>query len=235
MARPTQKERTPLAQAIRRFRIALEDSQQQFAKRLGVALTSVARYETNFQPSADVMVKLAQVAREKKMPMFVEIFEGRLKPEPAEFRAQELSATIGMLAEKLDDISADRLHGLRRARILLGIAIARADRLAELERVIQKFIPAELDDLIDWGAGEIIRERDPEVEARHIAYLLNRDAKSFMAYFEAAEKFRGSKLRKAPEFPLIDLPLIDVSHVRRSELKEVSKMLQARQKESKDS
>src|SRR6266516_7733533 len=108
MPRPTELERTPMAQAIRRFRTTLGDTQHQFAERMGVTLTSIARYETNSRPSRAVLAKLAAIAQEANQPLFVEIFTGRIEPQPTEFEAQELLGAVSLLKLALDVLGRSR-------------------------------------------------------------------------------------------------------------------------------
>jgi DNA-binding transcriptional regulator YiaG len=49
--------------AIRHFRQALQETQQQFATRLQCSLSTVARWETNRPPNAAGLVKLVQAAK----------------------------------------------------------------------------------------------------------------------------------------------------------------------------
>lgn len=64
MARPTAVTRSRLAEAVRRIRLQLEETQEEFARRLGVSVGSVARYETNARPSQRVIRKLRDLARD---------------------------------------------------------------------------------------------------------------------------------------------------------------------------
>lgn len=69
MSRPTNIQRTHAAIAIQRIREAFGETQEQFAKRLGVSLTSIARYETNWPLGKSVQQQLAGLAKETNMPL----------------------------------------------------------------------------------------------------------------------------------------------------------------------
>jgi transcriptional regulator with XRE-family HTH domain len=75
MPRRPKKQRTELAQIIRRLRVALGDTQQQFALRLDTSITSIARYETNSTPAREVIDRMADLAREEGLPKFAELLE----------------------------------------------------------------------------------------------------------------------------------------------------------------
>lgn len=64
MARPTSRVREPISEAVIRLREALGENQQQFANRLGTAITTIARYETSRPPSGQALVALAKLAVE---------------------------------------------------------------------------------------------------------------------------------------------------------------------------
>jgi transcriptional regulator with XRE-family HTH domain len=64
MPRPTSRKKTALSQAVCDLRAVLGDSQQAFSNRLGVALHTIARYETYRPPSGEALLKLANVAEQ---------------------------------------------------------------------------------------------------------------------------------------------------------------------------
>jgi transcriptional regulator with XRE-family HTH domain len=64
MARPLEKTRSELSRAVVELRKALGDSQQQFAGRLRIAMTTIARYETSRPPKGKALATMARVAEE---------------------------------------------------------------------------------------------------------------------------------------------------------------------------
>jgi transcriptional regulator with XRE-family HTH domain len=65
MNNPTGKEnRHPLCDAVRSLREALGDTQQQFAHRLGMAISTVVRYELTRPPSGEALAHLQRVAQD---------------------------------------------------------------------------------------------------------------------------------------------------------------------------
>lgn len=66
MARPTTRKRDSVSLAVIKLRTALGDSQQQFAARLGVAITTIARWETQRPPGGKVLHALERLARTHK-------------------------------------------------------------------------------------------------------------------------------------------------------------------------
>jgi transcriptional regulator with XRE-family HTH domain len=63
MPRTTSRKKSPVALAVANLRGKLGDSQQDFAQRLGVSITTVAKYETSNPPTGSALVKLADMAR----------------------------------------------------------------------------------------------------------------------------------------------------------------------------
>lgn len=173
-----------MAQAIRRFRGALGDTQRQFARRLGAALTSVGRYETNAQPSGEILKRLGKVAQERNLPLFEEIFLGRLPPDTTEFIEQELSAIRYLVIQTLDRLgpgSAD----MRRGRLLLAIRELPDKKLRAAEAALDRLIKTSLlDDIINRSAGALVRNRSREVEEARIEYLRTRTPEAFRTLYE---------------------------------------------------
>src|SRR4051794_17625379 len=108
MPRPTQIVRTPMAQAVRRFRASLGLTQKEFAKRAQLTPITIARYETNSMPSGKVLQKMADIARKAGLPLFVEIFEGRVAADTEAFEQQELDAMLSAVKASLDNPSRGR-------------------------------------------------------------------------------------------------------------------------------
>lgn len=79
MARPTSRVRKPISEAVIRLREALGENQQQFANRLGTAITTIARYETSRPPSGQILLYLARLAveydRHEEAILFRESFQ----------------------------------------------------------------------------------------------------------------------------------------------------------------
>src|SRR5579864_8792717 len=74
MARPTERLRNPLSRAVIELRIALGETQQAFAARLGTAIATVARYETSRPPSVVALVQLALIAQKAGRSDLVKLF-----------------------------------------------------------------------------------------------------------------------------------------------------------------
>src|SRR5947209_4539079 len=54
--------KSDLSKAVRELREGMGFSQQAFSNALGVALNTIARYETSREPSGEALVKLARMA-----------------------------------------------------------------------------------------------------------------------------------------------------------------------------
>src|SRR5215467_11980425 len=64
MARPTERKRHRLSQAVIDLRAEFGETQQAFALRLGTAIATIARYETSRPPSGTALATLAVAAQD---------------------------------------------------------------------------------------------------------------------------------------------------------------------------
>jgi transcriptional regulator with XRE-family HTH domain len=214
MSRPTTIERNSLAQAIRIFRSALGDNQRQFAARTGLALTSIARYETNAKPNPQVLERFAGIAREAKLLFFSEIFEGRLAPEDAELDQLQFSAIKCMLERLWARLGIDP-NDLRRARLLLSVSLQPNSHLSKLEDALGQTLSATFEDSISHTAGAIVRGRNLEVETAHIAYLQNRTPETAIKYITAFDQNPGKASKGIDPLEPEDTPFFYLGHFRK--------------------
>lgn len=73
-----------LTEVVRKLRLALRDTQQAFAQRLRLAISTVVRYESTRPPSGRALVQLEQLAREHGFANFATIFRQALLEELGE-------------------------------------------------------------------------------------------------------------------------------------------------------
>ncbi len=64
MARPTNRTRSNLSEAVRELRNRLNETQQKFANRMETAIATIARYETSRSPSGEALLKLRSIAEQ---------------------------------------------------------------------------------------------------------------------------------------------------------------------------
>jgi len=81
MARPTDRTRHPLSKAALQLRLALGETQQQFAARLGTAITTIARYETVRPPSGLHLGPYLKVAAEHRFLDIAIVFKKAIERE----------------------------------------------------------------------------------------------------------------------------------------------------------
>ena len=67
--------------AVRKLRLGLDDTQQSFATRLGMAIATVVRYEHNRPPSGRALAKLERVAVEHGFQEYAAVFRKALDKE----------------------------------------------------------------------------------------------------------------------------------------------------------
>jgi transcriptional regulator with XRE-family HTH domain len=77
------KTTNPVSQAVRRLRLGLGDTQQQFANRLGLAISTVVRYELSRPPSGKALAQLDRVAMEHGLDECALIFRNAFRDELA--------------------------------------------------------------------------------------------------------------------------------------------------------
>jgi transcriptional regulator with XRE-family HTH domain len=70
-----------LADLIRYFRVHVGDTQEEFARRLGVSVGSVAHYETGSRPNKRVLKRMSEIAHQHKEPALARSFLGMVHPQ----------------------------------------------------------------------------------------------------------------------------------------------------------
>ncbi len=193
-----------MAQAISRFRQTLGDTQQQFATRTGLSVTSIARYETNSPPSEKVLTRFVEIARTANLPTFVEIFKNRLKPEE-EINLQDFAALKQLLKRLAENLRPEQL---KQGRLALAWLISRAEKVKK-NRLPDAAL-TEADKALDRAAAELVRGRDPEVEKKRIHFLRTRDVASWADFIRAFEKFRSARLAEARTQGHSEAPIFDM-------------------------
>lgn len=78
-----------LGQAVHRLRAALGDTQQEFAQRLGLAISTVVRYERSRPPRGKALAQLERVASEHALDDVALTFRNALREELASGWAEE--------------------------------------------------------------------------------------------------------------------------------------------------
>ena len=106
---------SPIAGAVRQLRAALNCTQAQLAEKAGVAVSTVARAETNTLPDKDVLRKFAWVAQKNNLDDLVHVFEQAQIPDF--FATPEQRKRISLkhaILRELDEIETDRLAAVWR-------------------------------------------------------------------------------------------------------------------------
>ena len=95
MPRPTLRKRDPISIAVLQLRRAFGENQQQFANRTGLAITTIARYETSRPPQREALQLFFTLAREKELNDLAETFRKAMPVSSVYLRLGALaSATI---------------------------------------------------------------------------------------------------------------------------------------------
>lgn len=94
MARPLKERRGELPSAVAALRHHIGETQQQFAARLGLAITSIARYETQRAPSGDVLGRLVDLADEVGRADLAGIFRQALTVELGSWQPSQVELDV---------------------------------------------------------------------------------------------------------------------------------------------
>jgi transcriptional regulator with XRE-family HTH domain len=133
-----------MSETIRKLRITFSDTQEQFARRLGVSSVTVARYETNFPPSAKILKRLSDLAEQNHLEEYKRIFSGD-ESGASELKKREFIAALTCLKQAMENVTEDRFRTIRAATALfysysidldkieklLGVSLLAADDLIQ--------------------------------------------------------------------------------------------------------
>ena len=98
--------------------MTFNETQEQFARRMGLSSITVARYETNSRPRKAVLVRLAAVAREQHLEEYAHIFEGD-ETRTTELERNEFNAAMDYLHGVTEALMPDKVRAVRAAAALL--------------------------------------------------------------------------------------------------------------------
>jgi DNA-binding transcriptional regulator YiaG len=109
--------RSPLSQAVVKLREHLNESQQKFATRLGVAMLTVARWETSAPPrSMEALTLLWKTAVDQDQREQVAIFQTEMRKR---IRPQVAELGIGFFSPQADPVALrELLDSISRLRLL---------------------------------------------------------------------------------------------------------------------
>jgi transcriptional regulator with XRE-family HTH domain len=172
-----------MARAIRRFRSALGDTQQQFATRLGLSVTSIARYETGWYPKERILALLAEVAHREKFPVFAAIFERELPAKADPLLPDEILALQKLITDEFthQEMTAETARRLRFAFASLRVP---TERFNAIEQIIRGDLAAD-DELIENRAGGVVGSRNDKDEAKYAEFLGSQTEQSAEAYLRS--------------------------------------------------
>lgn len=109
----TQVERNAISEAIWALRNSAGLSQHEFARRLGISVATLARYEKNWEPSIRSLTALAGFAHERGVPKIASIFENHIEKVNRALSpslAEALQPTPDRLREIQDPKNIDELQ-----------------------------------------------------------------------------------------------------------------------------
>ena len=79
MARPASRRKTPIQKALIEMRRRLKHSQQSMSEFLGIAMQTIARWETSGEPGAPALVMLWNLAKTYKFDDLSAVFEAEIR------------------------------------------------------------------------------------------------------------------------------------------------------------
>lgn len=153
MARPTSRPRHPLSDAVIKLREKLGDNQQQFAARLGYAVTTIARYETSRPPDTpSALLMLALTAWKAQCPELEKVFLEAVEKEGQSWgivqyyrRIEERANSDSILVQALNEVVRNPEYKKEREqirKILWPIEIKLEARRKEMIAAGTKIHPA---------------------------------------------------------------------------------------------
>src|SRR5262245_6954003 len=179
--------------AVRKLRLGLDDTQQSFATRLGMAIATVVRYEHNRPPSGRALAKLERVALEHGFQECAAVFRKALGEElgelpvavyssldcPTEEEREHVEALLNILRHSPDSKEAARIkkilkplvdgaRQLRESEEALEESRRAVVRLLKAGRTVEdvgKSFRAELiaDALFEFGGPELIEKHTGDI------------------------------------------------------------------------
>lgn len=172
-----------MARAIRRSRSALGETQQQFAVRAGLSVTSVARYETGWYPREAVLAKFAELARGEALPVFAAFFERELPAKADVLVPDEILALQKLISDEFvhQEITLDTARRLRVAFACLRVP---EERLAATEHAMREDL-ASFHDLIESQAGTVVKDRNTGDETKYAEFVSEQTPESAEAYLRS--------------------------------------------------
>jgi transcriptional regulator with XRE-family HTH domain len=135
MARPTEINRTPMAETVRKLRLSMNETQEAFARRIGVSAVTIARYETNAYPKKVFAKRLAALARERHLEDYARFFEGD-QSVVVLFQEEEFIAAMELMQATVKEVSMESFRALRCAITLLHKSQAANLDLDQIEKAI---------------------------------------------------------------------------------------------------
>lgn len=172
-----------MARAIRRFRSALGDTQQQFAARVGLSVTSIARYETGWYPKEAVLAQFAEVARREALPVFAAFFERELPAKADLLVPDEILALQKLISDEFAQQEIT-IETARRLRLAFASLRVRTERLIGIEHTMREDL-ASLDELIESQAGAVVAGRSTADEAKYAKFVSSQSQESAEAYLRS--------------------------------------------------
>ena len=101
------EEKSPISEAVRKLRNALSETQQQFATRLNLAISTVVRYELSRPPRGETLVQLMKIADEHGFRDLAEVFQSALSKEIGyEIPRIGVTSSFEILPGELEDFQA---------------------------------------------------------------------------------------------------------------------------------
>lgn len=94
MARPTSRPKSDVSLALTELREALGDSMQQFANRMGTAVTTIGRYETARPPTGTALRRFHAMAKRRGLTRVTEVFAEAIAKEKEHQRTRNRIAHI---------------------------------------------------------------------------------------------------------------------------------------------
>jgi len=137
--RARKSEPNPVSDAVRKLRECLGQTQQEFAHSLGVAITTVARWETTRPPKGKILAELERLATENHQSELVHVFDDALMADLGVFahkiRRGVVHAETLVINDLLEQVELLHKHDRPKAKLILAYVSRDLGRLIKRVRL----------------------------------------------------------------------------------------------------
>lgn len=190
------REERQVAEGVKALRATLNESQQQFSNRLGVSISTVARYELQNPPQGAILIKLGAIAheagREDLRDLFQKAFEASIdRRSPIAEAIRSLRATAGESQQEFAQRAGLSVVSVARYETDARPKKAVLARLAEVARDLGR---ADLQTV--FQEAQASEAAEPEIEQSALSGLHQMATPEGVGFLKRISEKRLKRIRK---------------------------------------